>query len=116
VCISSAHICSFLGIFFLVSLLDLLTEFGHIAISLGLALSPLIILITMRVRLGHFRGARRLSLCEYRHGGDYQNGNNQLQVHEGPPAVCDDDVFTGRVDVAEIFLSASTPSHPKIQT
>jgi hypothetical protein len=58
----------------------------------------------------------RLSLCEYRHGGDYQNGNNQLQVHEGSPAVCDDDVFTGRVDVAEIFLSASTPSHPKIQT
>jgi hypothetical protein len=25
-------------------------------------------------------------------------------------------IYTGEVDVAEIFLSASTPSHPKIQT
>src|SRR4029453_3222242 len=34
----------------------------------------------------YYNEGQRLSLCEYRHGGDYQNGNNQLQVHEGPPA------------------------------
>jgi hypothetical protein len=36
----------------------------------------------LRVRLGHPRWRRILSLRPYWRGGDHQDGNNQPQVHE----------------------------------
>ena len=41
----------------------------------------------LRVRLGHLRRSRFLSLRTFRRGCEHQNGNNQPQVHVKPPAM-----------------------------
>ena len=78
----------------LISLLQLVTEIGHFAIdsSLGLVAADDSEDL-LRVRLGHLRRSRLLSLRTYWRGGDHQNGNNQPQVHEYllGYAACDDD-------------------------
>ena len=78
----------FLGISRLVSLLHLVTELGHLAIDSGLGLVAADYFENLlRVRLGHLRRGRLLSLRTYWRGGDHQNGNNQPQVHVKPPAM-----------------------------
>ena len=78
----------FLGVSRLVSLLHLVTELGHLAIDSGLGLVAADYFENLlRVRLGHLRRGRLLSLRTYWRGGDHQNGNNQPQVHVKPPAM-----------------------------
>ena len=78
----------FLGISRLVSLLHLVIELGHFAIDSGLGLVAADYFEDLlRVRLGHLRRGRLLSLRTYWRGGDHQNGNNQPQVHVKPPAM-----------------------------
>jgi hypothetical protein len=76
----------FLGVSRLISLLHLVTELGHLAIDSGLSLVAADYFENLlRVRLGHLRRGRLLSLRTYWRGGDHQNGNNQPQVK--PPAM-----------------------------
>ena len=78
----------FLGVSRLISLLHLVTELGHLAIDSGLGLVAAdYSKDLLRVRLGHRRRSRLLSLRTYWRGGDHQNGNNQPQVHVKPPAM-----------------------------
>jgi hypothetical protein len=78
----------FLGVTRLISLLHLVTELGHLAIDSGLGLVAADYFENLlRVRLGHLRRERLLSLRTYWRGGDHQNGNNQPQVHVMPPAM-----------------------------
>ena len=78
----------FLGVTRLISLLHLVTELGHLAIDSGLGLVAADYFENLlRVRLGHLRRGRLLSLRTYWRGGDHQNGNNQPQVHVKPPAM-----------------------------
>jgi hypothetical protein len=86
---SLKQLIEFLGITRLVSLLHLGTELGHFAIDSGLGL----VAADYFEELGHLWRGRLLSLRTYWRGGDHQNGNNQLQVHEYllKYAACDDD-------------------------
>ena len=70
-----------LGISRLVGLHHLATELGHFAIdsSLGLVAADYFEDL-LRVRLGHLRRGRPLSLRIDWCRGDHQNGNNQPQV------------------------------------
>jgi hypothetical protein len=71
----------FLGISRLISVLHLVTELGHFAIDSGLGLVAADYFEDLlRVRLGHLRRGRPLSLRIDWCGGDHQNGNNQPQV------------------------------------
>ena len=75
----------FLGISRLVSLLHLVIELGHFAIDSGLGLVAADYFEDLlRVRLGHRRRSRHLSLRTYWRGGDHQNGNNQPVLSENP--------------------------------
>src|SRR5262249_31497453 len=73
------------AVFLIVGLLDLLTEFDHIAIGLSLGFvaaddsDDL-----LRVTLGHRRRALLLSLSAYRHGADHQNDNHRPHANTGP--------------------------------
>jgi hypothetical protein len=73
----------FISISHLVGLLHLVTELGHLAIDSSLDLVAADDFEDLlRVRLGHPRWRRILSLRPYWRGGDHQDGNNQPQVHE----------------------------------
>jgi hypothetical protein len=76
-----------LGISHLVGLLHLVTELGHLAIDSSLDLVAADDCEDLlRVRLGHPRWRRILSLRVCWRGGDQQDGNNQPQVPGMPPA------------------------------
>ncbi len=71
----------------LVGLLHLVTELGHLAIdsNLGLVAADYSEDL-LRLRFGHLRRSRRLSLHTW-HGGNHKNGKNYSQVSVVPPAM-----------------------------
>jgi hypothetical protein len=80
----------FLGIPRLVSLLDLMTEPGHLAINSGLGFVAADDFENLlRVRLGHLRWGGRLSLHTWR-GGDYKSCKEDQASVMPPPTVIPD--------------------------
>src|SRR5262245_42928612 len=73
------------AVFVLVGLHQLLSEFVYIAIGLGFDFVAAddchgLLCVTLAY-------PRVLSMCVHRHGGDHQNSNNELSVHQNVPSI-----------------------------